>query len=523
MFSILILSTLLGITFCTWSRNPQIKIDKFNITEQAISISTQDFKHFKYPNAFNLELYYQEGLTNEKDIKKYQKINDMQLYQQGCYYFERKINVEDQLQIKLPDEGKYTFTDLIIVENQAYVIRNDNKLFRVDLDFDGQELKKMSISPQHLDFSNKILINLKKKPQFFTEDNQIFVVTEKGTISFNYKQWQNGTLPKVKFHILKDMTNIKQVHYDKQLKRVFIVAGTQRVLVYEIKDQELSHFQTIELNLNIIKVQTKYDQLFILDDKYGIHFFIQSQKEYKNSEFLIPLENPISFIYNKNSFLVVAQSVQGLDKIIFAIEILFNFKNQEFYYNKFYLEDMQLQDVQTCGEFQFLIGNDVHKIIQTNIYRGKVNENFDYDSDFMIPFLIKIQEIQGTNYQIANFQYHYSLALTPYHLYGIKINERIPEIVCSSYKQIEHSYAILINSTQCQKAQKDPFIVCNEEHFIEMVVNEVLLDSSQQQSVIIILIMVVIIFIFLLIGYIFFTRQKTKKDNKKDMISQKNV
>ncbi|CAD8135716.1 unnamed protein product [Paramecium pentaurelia] len=510
MLSKIILAVLLGITFCGWTRTPQIKIDKFNKTEQAISISTEDFKHLKYPNAFDLELYYQEGLTDDKDITKYQKINDIQLYQQGCSYFERKIKVEDQLQIQLPDDGKYSFTDMIVVERQAFVIRNDHKIFSIQLDFNGNELKKMSVSSQHLDFSNQIGINLKKKPQFLLSNDQIFVVTEKGTISFYFKEWQNGTLPQVHFHNLEEVSNIYYVHYDEIYKRMFIVAGTQGVLVYEIKEKLLNHIYTIKINLNIIKVQTKDDQLFLLDDKKGIHFYTLSESGYKDSEFMIPLENPISFVYNKNSFLVVAQTAQTQDKIIFGIEILFHFKNQEFYYNKFYLEDMQLKDVQSCGNFQFLIGYDVHKIIQTNVYRGFVDEDFDYDTDFMIPLLQKIEEIEGTDYEKANYQYHYSLALTPRHLYGLIIKDRNPEIVCSSQKQIEQSYAILINSTQCEKAETDPFIVCHEEHFINLVVNEVLLDSQSQWYAEIFLIVVFVIFILLLIcGYKMCTKWRT--------------
>ncbi|CAK85138.1 unnamed protein product (macronuclear) [Paramecium tetraurelia] len=502
MLSQIILATLLGITLCGWTRFPQIKIDKFNKTEQAISISTEDFKHLKYPNAFDLELYYQEGLTDEKDISKYQKIEDTYLQQQGCSYSERKIKVEDQMQIQLPDEGKYSFTDMIVVEKSAFVIRNDHKVFSVQLDFNGNELKKLSVSSQHLDFSNQIAINLKKKPQFLVAGQQVFVVTEKGTIGFNFTEWSNGSLPKINFHNLEEVNNIYYVHYDEKFRRMFIVAGIQGVLVYEIKQQELNHLYTININLNIIKVQTKDDQLFLLDDKKGIHFYTITESEYKDSEFLIPLENPISFVYNKNSFLVVAQTGQSSDKIIFGIEILFHFKNQEFYYNKFYLEDMQLKDVQSCGDFQFLIGYDVHKIIQTNVYRGFVDENFDYDTDFMIPLLQKIEEIEGTDYEKANYQYHHSLALTPRHLYGLTIKDRNPEIVCSSQKQIEQSYAILINSTQCEKAETDPFIVCHEEHFINLVVNEVLLDSQSQWYAEVFLIVVFVIFILLLIcGY----------------------
>jgi hypothetical protein len=54
MLSKLILITLAAVTLCGWTRTPQIKMDRFNKTESSISISTEDFKHLRYPNAYDL-------------------------------------------------------------------------------------------------------------------------------------------------------------------------------------------------------------------------------------------------------------------------------------------------------------------------------------------------------------------------------------------------------------------------------------------------------------------------------------
>lgn len=95
MLSKLILITLAGVTLCGWTRTPQIKMDRFNKTESSISISTEDFKHLRYPNAYDLQMYYTEGLTNSNNISDYEKLNDSQLLQKGCSFTNRRIRVED--------------------------------------------------------------------------------------------------------------------------------------------------------------------------------------------------------------------------------------------------------------------------------------------------------------------------------------------------------------------------------------------------------------------------------------------
>lgn len=55
----------------------------------------------------------------------------------------------------------------------------------------------------------------------------------------------------------------------------------------------------------------------------------------------------------------------------------------------------------------------------------------------MVPLLEKIEDVDNSNYTKASYNYHYSLALTPHFLYGLIIKERIPEIICSSPKELE--------------------------------------------------------------------------------------
>lgn len=59
MFSYFILSTLLGLTYSNWTRTPLIKIDNLNSTDSSVSINVDNFHHLKYPNAYDLDLYYQ--------------------------------------------------------------------------------------------------------------------------------------------------------------------------------------------------------------------------------------------------------------------------------------------------------------------------------------------------------------------------------------------------------------------------------------------------------------------------------
>ncbi|CAD8185083.1 unnamed protein product [Paramecium pentaurelia] len=517
MFSYLILSTLLGLTYSNWTRTPQIKIDNFNSTDSVVTMNIDNFYHLNYPNAYDLDLYYRQGISNSRNLSDYEKINNTQLLEQGCSYFERKIIVEDQIQIQLPDDGKYIFTDLAVIGQSAFLLRNDNKIFSLEIVFNGQELQKIRVQQQHLDISGDLKVNQYKKPRFLQIRDQLFIISENGAISFNSKQWTNNTLPKINKHSIESLKIINHLHYDEISNRVFVVAGTQGVIVYKLENEELKKLYTIDLDYNLIKVQTNENNLFILDDRKGIHFVSLQENNYIIDKFQIPIEYPISFVYKNNSFLVVSQTE---DKVRFGIEILINFKNQEYYYNKFYLEDMQLKDVQEAGEYKVLIGYDVHKLVRTNIYRGFVDENFYHGTDFMIPLLEKIQEFNGILQENSNQKIHYQLGLTPHYLFGLSIKEKYPEIICSSQNQIEQSYMIVINSTQCINTEKNPFVICQEQHLMNLSINEVFLDFQSQLLVEVVLILGFIIFIIFLVFSIIMCRrwrfaiENMKKKNK---------
>lgn len=64
--------------------------------------------------------------------------------------------------------------------------------------------------------------------------------------------------------------------------------------------------------------------------------------EVNTIDFQLPVENALSFELQKNSFLVIAETNQNIS---FAVEILIDFSTKDYYYNRFYLEDMQLRDV----------------------------------------------------------------------------------------------------------------------------------------------------------------------------------
>ncbi|CAD8087372.1 unnamed protein product [Paramecium sonneborni] len=504
MFSQLILSTLLGLTYSNWTRTPQIKIKKFNETDSSVSINTDNFYHLKYPNAYDVNLYYKQGISNSKNLSDYEKINNSQFYGNGCSYFQRKIKVEDQIQYQLPDDGKYIFTDFAIVGLSAFLLRNDNKIFKTDILINGKELKKIHVLQQYLDFSNDLKVIQFRKPRFLQIKEQLFIISENGALSFNTKQWINNTLPNITKYKFETVKNINQIHYDEFLNRIFIVAGTQGVIVYKFENEEIKKVYTINMDYNLIKVQTNENNLFILDDKKGIHFVSLKEDNFIIDKFFIPIEYPISFVQKNNQFLVITQNE---DKVRFGIEILINFVNQEYFYNKFYLEDMQLKDVQESEEYQFLIGYDVHKLVRSNIYRGFVNDNFYHGTDFMIPLLEKIQEFKGIIFEDSYSIVHFSLGITPHYLYGLSIRERYPEIQCSSQNQIEQSYMIVINSTQCKNAEKNPFIVCQEQHLINLSINEIFLDLQSQLLVEVVLISGFIIFIIFLLFSIIMCRR----------------
>ncbi|CAD8162042.1 unnamed protein product [Paramecium pentaurelia] len=511
MFSQLILSTLLGLTYSNWTKTPQIKIDNFNQSESAVSINTDNIHHVKYPKAYDLDLYYKNGISKSRNISDYEKINNTQLFQQGCSYLERQIKIEYQILIQLPDDSKYKYTDLVVVGYSAFILTSDNEILVVRNEFNETKLK--NVYSKSIDISKHLKVNQFRKPRLLKIRDQIFIISENEAISFDVLDWTNDTLPESRKHQIEEVKSINDIYYDEISNRVFVVAGRQGIIVYNYVNEELKKIYTINLDYNVIKVQTHENYLFILDDKRGIHFVSLKDDNYIIDKFFIPIENPISFVYKNNSFLVITQTNK---QIRFGIEILINLQNQEYYYNKFYLQDIELIDVQQIGEYQILIGYDVHKLVKTNIYRDFIDENFYDETDFMIPQIEKIQRIYSSENEYSNSRVEYSLGLTPNYLFVMIIIEKYPEIICSSQNQIEQSYMIIINSTQCNNAEKNPFIVCHEQHFMSLSINEILLDFQSQLIVEVVLILGFIIFIiFLGCGIIMCRRWRFAIENMK--------
>lgn len=81
-------------------------------------------------------MYVQSGIQNYSNLSAFQKITENQLLHQGCTFDQRRIKVEESISLQLPDINAFIYTDVMVVGNISYLVRNDNKLFMVDLTLD---------------------------------------------------------------------------------------------------------------------------------------------------------------------------------------------------------------------------------------------------------------------------------------------------------------------------------------------------------------------------------------------------
>ena len=67
--------------------------------------------------------------------------------------------------------------------------------------------------------------------------------------------------------------------------------------------------------------------------------------------------------------MIVAETMTMQD---YCVEVFLNFNNNQYYFNRFYMDDMAIYDVKMYETFAVLIGYDAHKIVYHSIYNGIV-------------------------------------------------------------------------------------------------------------------------------------------------------
>ena len=104
------------------------------------------------------------------------------------------------------------------------------------------------------------------------------------------------------------------------------------------------------------------DLLYVLDKETGLRFYKIDNLEngYVSHLFTITISKTKSFDHFDNTFFIVAKTVNNQD---FAVEVFVDFKNNDYFFNNYYIDEMTINDVNVFEYYAVLIGDDGHKIV----------------------------------------------------------------------------------------------------------------------------------------------------------------
>jgi hypothetical protein len=77
-----------------------------------------------------------------------------------------------------------------------------------------------------------------------------------------------------------------------------------------------------------------------------------------------------------------------------------------------------------------LVGVDVNKLVFTNIYRGFVDRNFDFDVEFFEPNLKRVQIVEHHSALNRGRVFHYLYGLSSGQFKTFLVRDESPKIIC---------------------------------------------------------------------------------------------
>ena len=81
--------------------------------------------------------------------------------------------------------------------------------------------------------------------------------------------------------------------------------------------------------------------------------------------FMIHFARAIAFSHYNNTFMVVAETVNGIE---FVTELFVDIPKSEFYFNQVYLEDASFYHIEMTPYHAILVSEDNHIIIEHSIF-----------------------------------------------------------------------------------------------------------------------------------------------------------
>lgn len=72
-----------------------------------------------------------------------------------------------------------------------------------------------------------------------------------------------------------------------------------------------------------------------------------------------------------------------------------NFTSKGYFFNRYYLDEMQLYDVEVFEDYAILIGYDAHKVVFHSVYNGFILHSLESHSYFSQPMLLRVSALTG--------------------------------------------------------------------------------------------------------------------------------
>ncbi|CAD8076240.1 unnamed protein product [Paramecium sonneborni] len=459
---------------------------------------------YEDPNSFQILLWKR----SESDHRVYSYTdNDYDLLIQeenklngtpGCRAIQKSFPVQQLLRMGLPADEKIFYTDLIVLQNRALIIRNDFTLHEINLSPDQfiKTIQQKKLLIQQTSTSHPIFL---QNPI----NKRVYIISENGGVSI--PDWIS--LDSTAFFINEEPFKKRSIIYDAFLKndKIYVVCGNEGIDIYGYKDGILK-YEKVQLridnqHLDAVDISGDDENLFILDHNRGLYVCDYQFK----MKFRVPILKGSDFNHYNNTFFIIAESITRQD---YAVEVFLNFTDNSFYINHYYFDDMQFYDVKVYEDYAVLIGYEVHKIIQHTIY----SEFIRYTSNnyFEFPQLLQLKSWNNTIVGLSKKQIRLlNLTMAPAH------------IECESQEIFQEYY--LVGSYYQNSSY--PFEVTKVNQVFKIVIDDVSLLSKANLILLVIAFIIIFIIAWLLvIGMICYKKCKDRteklEESKKFLTNQ---
>ncbi|CAD8158658.1 unnamed protein product [Paramecium pentaurelia] len=484
---------------------PEVKLNVQNNKQiQFTAIVDQTKILYEDPSCFQIVLWKRSA----KDSHKY-KFTDQDydlLVQeehklQGiseCVPIQKQFLIQQHLRMGLPSNEKIFYTDLIILQNRALIIRNDFTLQEVNIAHSQftKTVTQQKLKIPHSDISHPIFL-------WNNHNKRVYIISENGGVSI--PDWIS--IGENTFFINSEPFKQRKIVYDAYLKdnTIYVACGYEGVDVYNYQDGQLKYFKNIaridEKYLNAKDISGDDENIYILDHYQGL---LICDYDFQ-IKFRVPILMGSDFSHYKNTFFVIAESQRRQD---YALEIFLNFTDNSYYFNHYYIDEMQFYDVKVYENYTILIGYEAHKIIQHSIFSQFIK--FSSNNFFEFPQMLQLKQWNDS-----------IVGLSKRELRLLQINQLSAHIECESQEYFSESFLVasyFLNSSS-------PFIATKFNQVFQIIFQDTKVLSKKNLTLFgIALFLIFLIFWLVLLSIACFKRLRNRiiklEDDKRALTKQ---